>query len=172
MPSLILCTFLSSFLFATNQNPTVTTVPFSKTYTTKNYKHMYFGGIPTESDLISAKEKGLIEVVIDVRGANEVPPEDRVKIESLGLEYYHVPLMSEGKLDPRSVQKLEELHKKTHKQGQLIHCASGNRVSAWFATHLIKKDKWEKEKALALARQLGLTKKDLEAAVIEYVNSY
>ncbi len=158
--------------FAGSKSVSVKTVPFSDTYSTKNYKHMYFGGNPQESDLKAAKEKGLIEVVIDVRGASEVSPDDRIRIESLGLEYFHVPLMSEGKLDPRAVQKLEELHKKTHHQGQLLHCASGNRVAAWFATHLIKKDKWEKERALKLARELGLTKKDLETATLEYVDSF
>jgi protein tyrosine phosphatase (PTP) superfamily phosphohydrolase (DUF442 family) len=149
----------------------IETSQLTQSYPTKKYKHMHFGGTPKIEDLKKAKADGLIEVVIDVRGPSEVQDTYRGEVEALGLEYFHVPLMAEGKIDPRAAQKLEDLHKKTHSKKQLLHCASGNRAAAWFASHLVVKDKFSLDDAFKVARNLGLTKKDLETAVTEYVKT-
>ncbi len=164
--------FFFAFLKVSNAfSKPVEKVTLTPNYSAQKYKHMLFGGMPSIEDLKAAKEKEKVEVVIDVRGPSEVPESYRAQVESLGLAYFHVPLMSDNKIDPRAAQKLEEIHKKTHHQKQLLHCASGNRVAAWFATHLVKKDKLSLEDSLKTSRELGLTKKELEKAVADYVQS-
>jgi len=46
-----------------------------------------------------------------------------------------------------------------------VHCASGNRVAAWWATHLVDEHDMNADASLDLARKAGLTKSSLSKLV-------
>ena len=127
--------------------------------------HMSFSGQPSKKDLMEAKAKGY-EVVINLRSPDELDYDEKVVSKELGLEYYNGPLLNAQKeIDPYAVITLEQIHKKTHHQKQLIHCSSGNRAAAWFAVHQIVKHFKHAEDAIRASEKLGITKEPIREKV-------
>lgn len=127
-----------------------------------SYKHMYFGGQPSATDLAAAAQAGLVAVVNLRRPDEPITPEQfdvKATAEKLGLDYYNVPLYTaDKKLMMGNLDELERIHKIFKEQKKhLIYCASGNRAASWFAYHLIIKHDTPVGEAIEFARQLGMS---------------
>jgi protein tyrosine phosphatase (PTP) superfamily phosphohydrolase (DUF442 family) len=57
-------------------------------------------------------------------------------------------------------------------QPAFIHCASGNRASAmWFVKRVLV-DKWEEERAMAEATELGAMSATMKTFALDYVKAH
>jgi uncharacterized protein (TIGR01244 family) len=108
--------------------------------------------------------------VINLREAQE-PGADiekhKAAAEAAGLRYYHVPLNS-AKPDPKAADQFVKVISSKEAEPAFIHCASANRASAMWLIKRIVVDRWEVDRAVAEAEQLGLTNPALKQWAIEY----
>ena len=52
----------------------------------------------------------------------------------------------------------------------LVHCSSGNRVALWVGAHFKKDHGYSADDARAIAKEMGLTKKELKEKLNAYFN--
>ncbi len=129
------------------------------------FHHLYFAGQPDDAAWADAKASG-VDVVVNMRLPQEQSVDQRPAVEAAGLQYYSIPVGVVG--DEKSLQAFAEMEQvlKAHRgQKVLVHCASGNRVAAWFATHLANEDGVPADESLAIARKVGLTNPSLDERV-------
>ena len=123
------------------------------------------GGQPTEAVLREAAAAG-IEVVVNMRGANEDPGYDEAALAAeLGLTYLRVPIAGPQDLSAESVLLFDAVLKQVDGRPALMHCASGNRVGALYALHASRYDGLDDEAAIEYGKAHGL--KGLEGKVRE-----
>jgi len=113
------------------------------------------GGQPSISDLETLAKKG-VERIINLRGKGEFNDFNEQKVvESLGMEYINIEINGSKDLNNKNIQLFNRAlsDKKT-----LVHCASGNRVGAFFALDAnINKNKTVSE-SLIIGERTGLTR--------------
>jgi len=79
-----------------------------------------------------------IELLINLRnpGENKKVPFDQWQLaQTLGIEYHQIPLMNRGKINPKSVDRIEALLQSRKGKKALVYCSSGNRAAAWYSLH-------------------------------------
>jgi uncharacterized protein (TIGR01244 family) len=125
------------------------------------HEKVFLAGQPTNEQLASLKSKEKIEVVINLRSAEEIKglnfdPKDGA--ESLKLTYYNLPFFKDGELDKDTIAKIESTFMTHHKAGQkvLVNCSSGNRAAAWFATHFANHHGDPIDKAISEGQAAGM----------------
>jgi uncharacterized protein (TIGR01244 family) len=132
-------------------------------------KHLYFSAQPDAAGINAAKDAG-VEVVINLRGSEEMDWDEAAAVEEAGLTYYQVPISGDGPgFDQSSMQRISALVKKHHQQPLWLHCSSGNRASAWLAVHLVQDHHMDIDQSVALAQKVGLTSAELEKRIRTYV---
>ncbi len=57
-------------------------------------------------------------------------------------------------------------------QPAFIHCASGNRAAAMWMIKRVLVDKWDNDRALDEATQLGLTSPVLKTFALDYIQAH
>ncbi len=133
-------------------------------------KHLYFSEQPDAAGISEAQAAG-VQVVINLRGAEEMDWDEAAAVTQAGLVYYQVPIIGDGpSFDRESMQRVSEIVKKHHGQPVLLHCSSGNRASAWLAVHLVQDHDMDVDRSLTLARKSGLTKPVVEDRVRAYLS--
>ncbi len=88
-----------------------------------------------------------------------------------GITYYHVPFNGQ---QPEAAVVDQFLKAITAKGAEpaFIHCAGGNRAAAmWFVKRAVV-DKWDTDKAMAEATDLGFTSQPLKNFMMEYVKTH
>jgi uncharacterized protein (TIGR01244 family) len=135
--------------------------------------HMYFAGQPDAAGFAVAAQAG-VTTVINLRGPGEVDWDIGQAVQAAGMRYYNVPLVIDDKgINADSVRQIDalvqQLSSETDAQTILLQCGSGNRVAAWWATHLVGQHGLRKRTALKLASSAGLTKPELKALVKTYL---
>jgi len=134
------------------------------------YGAVYFGGQPDQAAIKTLKGKGF-EVVINIRGRDEVPFDEKKLVEDNGLAYYNLPLLPDGEIMDTAVTESFNAIKNNEGKKILLHCTSGNRVAGWFGAHLVRDMGYDKEAAITLARQAGMTKSGMETILREYLDN-
>ncbi|MBT8138238.1 MAG: hypothetical protein KJP25_00590 [Gammaproteobacteria bacterium] len=131
-------------------------------------KHLYFADQPDTEALKIASEKGVV-AVINLRNPEEIDWDEKAAAESLGMQYYNIPIMTASpSFDPAVISQIEAAVAAQDHAPVLLHCSSSNRVGAWLAIHLADKHKMDKQQALAVGRKAGMTKNALENRVKLY----
>jgi uncharacterized protein (TIGR01244 family) len=83
----------------------------------------------------------------------------------------HLPL-SGSSPDPKVVDSFLEAITAAGNQPALIHCASGNRASTlWFIKRVIV-DKWDTDRAMAEATELGAMSQTMKTFALDYVQTH
>lgn len=133
------------------------------------YSQKYItGGQPNESDFKKLAEAG-IKSVINLRGKGEFSTFNEQEIvEKLGMKYIHIPIASANDIHADNIAIFHETLSLTE-GGTLVHCASGNRVGAFFALESYKFKNKTSEQALSIGKKTGLTR--LENRVIELMQT-
>jgi protein tyrosine phosphatase (PTP) superfamily phosphohydrolase (DUF442 family) len=91
---------------------------------------------------------------------SSLPGEDML-LESLGLEYHHIPVAwGEPRLD--QLEKFEELMGAVAEKRTLVHCQANYRVTAFFAMYATSKLGWDDERADALINRIWAVRADYE----------
>ena len=94
--------------------------------------------------------------IIDMRGEREDRGMDeKAVVESLGMDYVTLPIVSEDDISFENAKKLDDLLA-AYDGPVLIHCASGNRVGALLALRQSMNGADDSE-AMAYGKQGGLT---------------
>ncbi|MGB5333581.1 MAG: sulfur transferase domain-containing protein [Woeseiaceae bacterium] len=111
-------------------------------------------GQPDEAALKDFADSGYA-AVIDLRTDSEDRGlDERVVVESLGMDYVSLPIGSDG-ISFDNARALDKLLS-GYDQPVLVHCASGNRVGALLALRASLKGA-DDETAMELGKQGGLT---------------
>lgn len=133
-------------------------------------KHLYFSDQPDAATLIEARDRG-VGTVINLRDPSEFDWDEASAAKDAGLAYYNIPIASDStSFDIDAMNQISALVKKHSDQKILLHCASGNRASAWLAIHLVKDHGMNMDSSILLAQKAGLTKPAIEARVREFLH--
>jgi uncharacterized protein (TIGR01244 family) len=126
------------------------------------------GGQPSESDFEHFKENGY-STIINLRGEAEFDGFNEVElVETLGMEYISIPIVSEADFNIENIIKLDHALKAADGK-VLLHCGSGNRAGAILALKAFHVDGMSVDDAMALGLATGMT--SLETAVRDLINS-
>jgi protein tyrosine phosphatase (PTP) superfamily phosphohydrolase (DUF442 family) len=143
---------------------------------TSHHDKVFLSAQPEKKDLQELKLEWGLDVVINLRNKSEIEAleEDPKKAATaLGLTYYQIPFLMNGKPSQSNIHKIEKVFMKHHKDKQkvLVHCSSGQRAAAWFGTHFRISHKASPEKALEVSEAYGLNKPELRKKMKEYYRS-
>jgi uncharacterized protein (TIGR01244 family) len=121
----------------------------------------YFMGQPTLATLDEAKKQG-VTTVINLRTEEEnksVNYNAAAETKKRGLSYYSIPIDPRAPLSKETLAQIESAYMSHHKKGEkvIVHCASGQRVGAWFAYHIRTTHGESPEQALHEAEAVGLS---------------
>lgn len=133
-------------------------------------KHLYISRQPDPVGITEAGRDG-VGVVVNSRLPGETDWDQKAAVEAAGMTYYNVPISREGdSLDADTMHRLTAIVSQHRDEQILMYCGSGNRVSAWLATHLVEDHGLGEDEALAIAHETGLTKPALEQRVRNYLD--
>jgi protein tyrosine phosphatase (PTP) superfamily phosphohydrolase (DUF442 family) len=106
-----------------------------------------------------------ITTVITLQGENELTWDEKSLVESLGMKFVAIPITGPGDITNPSVNQVRQILKSARSDDRvLLHCASANRVGAFWWVHRVKDGRMELELARQEARKVGLRSPALEAA--------
>jgi uncharacterized protein (TIGR01244 family) len=125
-------------------------------------------GQPSDEAWADIREAGF-KAVLNLRTEQEGSLEERAKVEAAGLEYFNVPIGSDG-IHESQVDLFSKILGDSGNRPLLIHCASGSRVGAMWFIHEVLGEGKDESSALEEARKAGL-KSSLEPAAREYISS-
>jgi len=131
---------------------------------------LYITGQPDQQTIKSLKAHGF-DMVINIRGKDEVTFDEKALVESSGLIYVNHPLLQDGKIQDSAVEKIHEIIAQNKGKKILFHCSSGNRAAAWFGAHLVRDMGYDTEKAIDLAKQAGMTKDSMAVILRDYIRT-
>jgi len=129
------------------------------------------GGQPTREQLASLRGQG-IRTVIDLREASEQDIEaEGVEVRRLGLRFVSIPVAAAS---PRPEQADAFLAATADPAvfPMFVHCASGNRVGAFWMIRRVLVDGWNETKAEDEARRVGLSRQNLLEFAREYIRAH
>ncbi len=130
-------------------------------------KQVCTGGQPTPEDLARMKAEG-IKAIINLRQPSEFDAEAEVSAaKRLGLRYFNIPV---SVAEPKDNQADEFLRITADpaNRAAFIHCASANRVGAFWMIRRVLVDGWKPADAEAEARKIGMH----SASLIEFARRY
>ena len=113
-------------------------------------------GQPTHQDLIRLKRKG-VRSVLNLRTTAEDPgvAKEEAAVRALGLKYFHLPVDS-SLLTPKLGDEFLRIVSDESNRPLFIHCASANRVGAFWILHRVVHQNWSLAEAEEEARKIGL----------------
>lgn len=111
-------------------------------------------GQPSEGQLLAISESGF-EIVINLGLENRdySLPDEKALVESLGLEYVHIPVEWE-KPTPQDFHEFVSIVKRNKDRNLFIHCAANKRVSVFVALYRISELGRAREAALLAVQEI------------------
>jgi protein tyrosine phosphatase (PTP) superfamily phosphohydrolase (DUF442 family) len=129
------------------------------------------GGQPTREQLATLKAEG-VRGIVNLREPEEHNIEEEATLaKDLGLHYISIPVKTAAPKD----EQVETFLKVTNDPEifpLFIHCASANRVGAFWMIRRILVDGWTPERAEAEAKQIGLKSPNLLDFARDYVHRH
>jgi uncharacterized protein (TIGR01244 family) len=129
------------------------------------------GGQPRLEHLAQLKADG-VKAILNLRQPSEHrAAEEEDKAKELGLKYFNIPVASS---DPKEEQATEFLKITDDPANRpiFIHCASANRVGAFWMIRRAVRDGWSIEAAQADAEKIGLHAPHLVEFARNYIEKY
>jgi protein tyrosine/serine phosphatase len=119
--------------------------------------NLYRGAQPLAGGLEKLAELG-IKTIINLRGEDERTAEEQKGAETLGLRYFSVPMPGLSAPSDGQVARVMAIIDKPENQPVFIHCKRGSdRTGTISAIYRILHDEWTAERAIAEARQRGMS---------------
>jgi len=131
------------------------------------------GGRPTMAQLSELKSQG-ITTVINLRVPGEAgfdAEAEAAETKKLGMKYFNIPVQGNAPKD----EQADEFLKITDDAGNrpvFIHCASANRVGAFFMIRRVLRDGMTFDAAKAEAQKIGLRSAALETFAKQYIDAH
>lgn len=112
--------------------------------------------------------------IINLRQASEKGADLEAEAEAAkaaGIRFISLPFDG-SKPDPAVADQFLNTIQETGNQPAFIHCASGSRAATmWFLKRVLI-DKWDTDKALDEATQLGMASPALKAFALRYIEAH
>jgi uncharacterized protein (TIGR01244 family) len=127
-------------------------------------------GQPDEKHLRSLAEAGY-KTVIDLRTTEEDRglAEEEV-VREAGMEYINIPVGHET-IDHETFEQFRQLMSDPGRRPALVHCSSANRVGALLIPYLILDEGKNREAAVEIGEEVGLSSEELKEATLRYTES-
>jgi uncharacterized protein (TIGR01244 family) len=112
--------------------------------------------------------------IINLRLASEPGAdieEEAAAAKAAGINFIHLPFSSTAP-DPAVADRFLKIISEPGNQPAFIHCASGNRAAAMWLIKRVLIDKWDNDRALEEAAQLGLTNQTLKTFALDYIQAH
>ena len=108
--------------------------------------------------------------VLNLRTASEGVDLDRERsmVEAAGMRYVNIPVISSAP-KPEQIDAFIKAVNDAANQPVLIHCASANRVGAFWMIYRVVEQNWPEDKALEEATLIGLTSPTLKSFAHEQI---
>ena len=130
-------------------------------------------GAITPGSVAEIKKMGFASI-INLREAAEQGANveaEAAAAKAAGIRYAHVPFNG-GMPSTAAVDQFLKAITVAGNEPAFIHCAGGNRAAAmWFIKRAVV-DKWDNDRAMAEATDLGFTSMPLKAFALEYVKTH
>lgn len=133
-------------------------------------ERFWFSSSPDKDALEAARAAG-VDVVIDLRTPGERNWDEGAAAEELGMEYRSVPIAGAEPFSTDTFTRVDQVVAEFPDETILVHCASGNRAGAWFATHLVRERGMSVDEAVAVGQAAGLTKAPLAEKVRAHLSN-
>jgi uncharacterized protein (TIGR01244 family) len=135
-------------------------------------KNFTTGGQPSERAYEKLAANGF-KSVLSLRTANEGVDlgRERELIEKSGMRFVSIPVVS-SQPTPEQAEEFIKTVKNNSLQPMLIHCASANRVGAFWMIYRVLDQGWPEDKALDEATKIGLTSPGLKKFAQDYIASH
>jgi uncharacterized protein (TIGR01244 family) len=112
--------------------------------------------------------------IINLRLASEQGADidaEAAAAKAAGINFVHLPF--NGTIpDPAVADQFLKIITEPGNQPAFIHCASGNRAAAMWLIKRVLIDKWDNDRALEEATQLGLTSSALKTFALDYIQAH
>ena len=142
-----------------------------------NYAHVETtvarAGAITPGSVAEIKKMGY-SAIINLRLANEQGADidaEAAAAKTAGINFVHLPF-SNASPDTAVVDRFLKVIVERGNQPAFIHCAGGNRAAAmWFIKRAVV-DKWDTDRAMVEAAQLGFTSEPLKKFAMDYIQAH
>ena len=111
-------------------------------------------GQPTEAQIIEIAAEGYqVLVNLGLSDAEYALEDERAVVESLGMNYVHLPVIWERPTE-EDLQAFYAILDANRGKKVFVHCAANMRVSVFMALYRIQSLGWERDRALGYVRQI------------------
>jgi uncharacterized protein (TIGR01244 family) len=91
--------------------------------------------------------------------------------KAAGINFVHLPLSGTAP-DPAVADRFLKIISEPGNQPAMIHCASGNRAAAMWLIKRVLIDKWDNDRALEEAGQLGSISPVMKTFALDYIQAH
>jgi uncharacterized protein (TIGR01244 family) len=130
-------------------------------------------GAVTATAVADIKKMGF-KAIFNLRLATEQGADiegETAAARAAGINFIHLPL-SGTMPDPAVVDNFLKEIVAPGNQPALIHCASGNRASAMWFIKRVMVDKWDTDRAMTEASQLGTISQAMKTFALDYIETH
>jgi uncharacterized protein (TIGR01244 family) len=130
-------------------------------------------GAVTPEAVAGIKKMGFASI-INLRLANEPGADidaEAAAAKSAGITFVHLPLSGTAP-DPAVADRFLKTITEPGTQPAFIHCASGNRAAAMWLIKRVLVDKWDNDRALEEAVQLGSISPVMKTFALDYIQAH
>jgi uncharacterized protein (TIGR01244 family) len=127
------------------------------------------GAQPKDNAFAKLSSNGF-KSVLNLRTANEGVdlPHEQSLVEKAGMRYINIPVVGSSPKPEQAEEFIKVVSDKAN-HPMLIHCASANRVGAFWMIYRVLEQGWTEEKALEEATRIGLTSPGLKKFAHDYI---
>ena len=130
-------------------------------------------GAITPASVAGIKKMGF-NAIINLRLPTEAGADidaEAAAAKAAGINFIHLPF-STSMPDPAVADRFLKTITEPGIQPAFIHCASGNRAAAMWLIKRVMIDKWDTDRAVEEATQLGMTSPVLKTFALDYIQTH
>ena len=130
-------------------------------------------GAITPASVAGIKRMGFASI-INLRLPNEQGADidaEAAAAKTAGIKFVHLPFNG-AMPDPAVADHFIQIITEPGTEPAFIHCASGNRAAAMWLIKRALIDKWDNDRAMEEATQLGLTSPVLKTFALDYIKAH
>lgn len=126
-------------------------------------------GQPTLEQLTGLRDQG-IRAVLNLRPAAEFDATaEAARVRELGMQYFNIPVTNGMPIPDSQFEEFLRLTDDDANRPIFIHCASANRVGAFWLVRRVVSDGWDLARAEEEAGRVGLRAASLRDAALDYI---
>jgi len=130
-------------------------------------------GAVTPSAVAGIKKMGFASI-INLRLDNEKGADidaEAAAAKAAGINFVHLPLSGSAP-EPAVADRFLKVIAEPGNQPAFIHCASGNRAAAMWLIKRVLIDKWDNDRAMEEASQLGSISPVMKTFALDYIQAH